>query len=157
MLQDRITRVINNHQMSCAHTSHYLYVLKGFEKVLHDYTVPVEFFNKDLIESKKNMAILYEDATSLSDEVVELLRKYDYDIWIIDFNFFDDGYIATKESRCHATHTEFQDNLLVTYKPISWTLERKTLNIFNTINPLRGLNVDENLNDVQRYQLLFAK
>lgn len=157
MLQDRINRVINNHQYSCAHTNHYLYVLKGFQKVLNDYTVPVDFFNQDSIKSKKNMAILYEDAATLSDDVVSLLNEYDYDIWIVDFNYFDEGYLVTKVSSVHEKDIAFMGDFLVSYKPIPWTLDRKTLNIFNTINPLRGLNVDESLNDIQRYDMLFTK
>ncbi|MEG0327533.1 MAG: hypothetical protein RR565_06520 [Erysipelothrix sp.] len=157
MLQDRITRVINNHQYSCAHTSHYLYVLKGFQKVLNDYTVPVDFFNLDSIKSKKNMAVLYEDASLLPDDVVSLLNEYDYDIWIVDFNFFEEGYLATKVSSVYESDADFMGEFLISYKPIPWTQKRKTLNIFNTINSLRGLNVDETLNDIQRYNMLFTK
>ncbi|QIK85277.1 hypothetical protein G7061_01005 [Erysipelothrix sp. HDW6B] len=139
MLQERINRVINNHQLSCGHTNHYIFILKGFTHVLKKYSVPVKDLDVVKIPTKTNFYITYEDAMTLGDGFVSALIEHEYDPWIVDFNFFEGGYLADIDSVDYTNRKPLANMLLVNYPEISWAPERKTIHIFNTNNPLIGI------------------
>lgn len=140
MLQERINRVINNHQMSCEHRSHYLYILKGFNVVLDRFTVPVENLDINRIEEQKNFYIKYEEAMTLGDGIIKRLKDNNYDIWIVEFNLFEGAYLAKRVLSDYLEATPLDDFYLVQYPDLSWVETHKTIAIFNTDNPLKGIS-----------------
>ncbi|QIK69148.1 hypothetical protein G7062_02100 [Erysipelothrix sp. HDW6C] len=152
MLQERLNRVVNNHQMTCEHTNHYIYILKGFSKLKDRLSVPVDAFDASHITQKKNMAITYEDALNFKTEIIHSLLDNAYDPWVVDFNFFLDGYLAATDA--YPTAIPLNDGFLVTYPPLDWVPDRKTLFVFNQVDPLREFGVTEALDNQERYELL---
>lgn len=154
--EERINRVINNHQFTCQHRSHYLFVLKGFEPLLRTLNLNVEHLDVKFLYTHKNFFITYEEAFELKDTEWKTIKDESYDIWIVDFNFFDSAHIALNQSKSHASIINDHDILWVTYHDNPNLLIRKTLNIFNTINPLIGIVKDfSNLKtNQQRYDFL---
>lgn len=138
-LQERINRVINNHQYNCQHPGNYLFVLKGFEYVLKTHTVPVNHIDVDAIHHRDNLYITFEEAHNLSNEIVDLLKEYHYHIWLVDFNLFKEGHMSS-------------DGTFVEYPDVSWINEKNSISVFNTINPLIGL-VSNPSEDINRFDL----
>lgn len=138
-LQERIDRVINNHQCNCQHPGNYLFVLKGFENILKTHTVPVNHLDASKIHRRENFYITFEEAQTLSEDVVNLLSEYQYRIWAVDFNLFKEGHMSA-------------DGSFKEYPQPDWFEARKTIAVFNTLNPLIGL-VDDPKIDVDRMAL----
>lgn len=152
MLQERINRVINNHQMSCEHRSHYLYILKGFNVVLDRFTVPVDNLDVNRIEEQKNFYIKYEEAMTLGDGIIERLKDNKYDMWVVEFNLFEGGYLAKRVLTDYLDSTPLDDLFLVTYPELTWVESHKSIAIFNTDNPLKGID-DDSLDNRARLEL----
>lgn len=138
MLQERINRVINNHQLSCQHTNHYLYILKGFNAILPQFTVPVEALDKTQLAALKNFYITYEEALDLDEAVIRELKERKYDLWIVDFNWFNKVYL-TREDNLHVlAKWKVNGENYIAYPVLDWQETRKTISIFNTNNPSIG-------------------
>ncbi len=154
--EERINRVINNHQFTCQHRSHYLFVLRGFEPILENITLNVLPLDQSNLSNGTNYWITYEDAFDIETTVWDALKANEYDIWIVNFNFFDGVYFASVPSHSHLTSNQSQDVEWVTYKDNPHLLERKTLNVFNTNNPLIGIvpDIKSHLSNEQRLELL---
>lgn len=152
MLQERINRVINNHQMSCEHRSHYLYILKGFNVVLDRFTVPVDNLDINRIEEQKNFYLKYEEAMTLGDGIIQRLKDNDYDIWIVDFNLFKDGYLSKRVLTDYTDSRPLNDLFLVNYPELTWVKAHKVIAIFNTDNPLQGIS-DHDIDNEERLNL----
>lgn len=147
MLQERINRVINNHQLSCGHTDHYLYVLQGFTPVLEHYTVPVDPFDASLLKTKVNMYVTFEEALLFEPSQIQALRDQEYDLWIVAFNFFPHVFISNTSASDYASIERHEDVYVVTYPELPWVETRKTISIFNTMNPLIGVVQDSHRRD----------
>lgn len=156
--EDRINRVINNHQFTCEHRSHYLFVLKGFTPIIDSLTLDLKAYDVSLIPSKENMFITYEDAYLLETDAWATLGEAKYDIWIVDFNFFIDTHASTIASASYAASVQDGDHFWVRYHDNAHLAVRKTLSVFNTINPLIGIVSDFNRLDTNqsRYDYLTA-
>lgn len=133
LLQERIDRVINNHQCNCQHPGNYLFVLKGFGDVLKHFSVPVKHLEPERLYRRENYYITFEESQTLSEEIISTLRKYKYRVWIVDFNLFPEGHLA-------------MDGSFKEYPQPDWFEARKTISIFNTINPLIGIVEDPKAN-----------
>ena len=135
MLQERINRVMNNHQYSCQHPGNYLFILKNFDDVLKTHTVPAAHLDPKLLHKKGNMYLTYDESLDLDPQIIEDIKKYSYRVWILDFNLFP------------------KDDTVVEVQP-DWYEARKTISVFNTINPLIGIvedpNADHDLNKVYK-------
>lgn len=133
MLQERINRVMNNHQYNCQHPGNYLFILKNFDDVLKTHSVPAEHLDSTLLHKKGNMYLTYDESLDLDPQIIEDIKKYSYRVWILDFNLFP------------------KDDSVVEVQP-DWYETRKTISVFNTINPLIGIvkdpNADHDLNQV---------
>lgn len=145
MLQERIDRTINNHQLSCEHLQHYLFILKGFSDVLDSQSVPLEHFNETFVETHTNYYLTFEEALSLDAKTIDALKDHHYDIWTVSFNLFKHGFLSKTRDGDFETVEPLQNRFLVNYRQPDWFEARKTISIFNTINPLIGLVDDPNL------------
>lgn len=145
--EGRINRVINNHQFTCQHRSHYLFVLKGFEPILDTISLNVERLDGKKLSLNTNFWITYEEGFELSNDDWNAIKDHEYDVWIVDFNFFENSYFALNKNTSHEVINHFDNILWVNYKPLEWVLERKTIHIFNTLNPLIGI-----IKDFDKYQ-----
>ena len=156
---DRINRVINNHQFTCEHRSHYLFVLKGFDPVMAKLNLDLEAYDFRHIAMKANMFVTYEEAFLFETDVWSSLSSANYDIWIVDFNWFEGVYASTKLTSAYLTSTQEDNHYWVSYKNIDHLTLRKTITIFNTINPLIGIVTDlERLNsNSKRYDYLMQE
>lgn len=140
--EERINRVINNHQFTCQHTSHYLFVLKGFEPLLNSISLNVQKLDLSKLSSHTNFWITYEESFNLDDGIWSSIRGENYDIWIVDFNFFINSFIALHPSNAHIHQGSDNGVLWVNYHDNDNLTSRKTLSIFNTNNPLIGVLSD---------------
>lgn len=157
IIEERINRVINNHQFTCQHRSHYLFILKGFDSVLPKMNLNVLPYNEKELTSHQNFAILFEDAYRLSDESWKTILDNNYDIWVVDFNLFKDGYLSISSSIAHSDSKNLKEGyFLVNYHELSDSIKFKVLPIFNTLNPLIGITDDPKieLTDAERLSLL---
>lgn len=157
IIVERINRVINNHQFTCQHRSHYLFILKGFNAVLPTMNLNVLPYNEAHLNSHQNFAILYEDAYNLSQISWESVQANEYDIWVVDFNLFRNGYLSSSVSNAHSQSDYLKDGFsIVDYHDLPDSIKYKTLPIFNTLNPLIGITNDPKvgLSDSQRLELL---
>lgn len=154
--EERINRVINNHQFTCQHTSHYLFILKGFETILNSITLNVNEYSESLLNSQVNLWISYESAYILDNSQVNEIAENNYDVWVVDFNFFEGTHIAISQSISHETYTSIEDAFWVKYKDIENFTRYKTLSIFNELNPLIGVvdNPKETWTNTMRLELL---
>lgn len=154
--EERINRVINNHQFTCQHTSHYLFILKGFEPLLNNIELNVKGYSKTLLSNHDNLWITYEDAYILNENEWDQVKENNYDIWVVDFNFFDQSHIALTRSSSHEIISKDDDVIWVNYKEIKSLTRFKTLNIFNGVNPLIGVVSDpkDSWNNTKRFNLL---
>lgn len=128
--EDRINRVINNHQFTCEHRSHYLFVLKGFDAFIDKIKLNVESFNPEELHTHKNFAITYHDALSLSSDIVNTIHNESYDVWIVDYNFIPNKWLIKDDNGI---------DFVESFEPLSFAEERKTLPVFNTSNSLIGI------------------
>ena len=142
MINERIKRVINNHQMSCGHAGHYLYLLKGFNDFIEKIDIPVEALDKSKLNSKINFYCLLEDAYDFDVNMIESLDKYDYEIWTIDYNLFGNEFLSNTDAAPYETSQELKDKYLVTYSQPGWFEERKSVPVFNMDKPLIGIVED---------------
>lgn len=154
--EERINRVINNHQFTCQHRSHYLFVLRGFEPILKNIKLNVLPLDLTNLSNGTNYWISYEEAFELDLKVWEKLKNNQYDIWIVNFNFFEETYFALNASNSHLSSIKYSNIDWVTYKDNPNLLERKSLNVFNSNNPLIGVVSDSktHLNNEQRLELI---
>lgn len=130
-MQERINRVIDNHQLSCHFTDKYLYIFRGFCPLMNQITVPVKHEAKDL-EKKENRYILEEELDNYN------LEEYDdYKIFMVTFNFFD-----MKVLNC--------DGELINYE----TTDFSNINVFNANNPLIGVTKALDLSNSDRLEYL---
>lgn len=145
MLQERIDRVINNQQFNCQHPGNYLFVLQGFDHVLTRFTVPIPHMRPERLSHKDNCYISLEEANNIDPEVLRDIRKYGYRICLVDFNFFD-GFQLSKGKGL--IQEELPDWVKNKYYKIS---------IFNTLNPLIGINPDikSSVDRIELYDTLF--
>ena len=153
MINERIKRVINNHQMSCGHAGHYLYLLKGFNDFVDKIEIPVDKLDKSKLDRKLNFYCLLEDAYDFDAEFLEALKKYDYEIWTIDYNLFKDKFLSNTDAAPYETSEALQDKFLVTYSQPGWFEARKNVPVFNLNNSLIGI-VDEPNKERTNEQLL---
>lgn len=153
MLQERINRVINNHQLSCGHTSHYIFVLKGFTDVLSHFSVPVDSLDVFKIHTKKNFYITYEEALSLGEGIINELKENDYDPWVVDFNWFKDGYISNQTIPEYTSSKKWHHQYFVSYPSLDFVPPHKFISIFNTTNPLTGITDVKEMDNEERYTL----
>lgn len=157
MIAERINRVINNHQFTCQHRSHYLFILKGFEPLMSDFDINVKPLELENLPSKTNYYITYENAFLLDKAIWNDLEYHNYDLWIVDFNLFDNAHLANNEQHLSYNFIEtLDDYALVKYNDSDNFSKAKILSIFNTINPLIGIveNPKEKLNNTQRIAIL---
>ena len=132
---ERINRVINNHQFTCQHLSHYLFVLKGFDAFIDKISINVKKFDSTDLGSRKNYYLTYSEALLLDDKTVQELKDNNYDVWIVDFNLIPNTWIVKENDEL-----KFIDS----FDPLDFVEERKTLSIFNTTNSLTGIVDDPN-------------
>ncbi|CAM3620632.1 hypothetical protein ERUR111494_03560 [Erysipelothrix urinaevulpis] len=127
-MQERINRVINNHQLSCQDSNNYFYVLRGFKGFIDTISIPVKKQNNTL-ENFTNYYCLEEDWNR--EEIPGLITV------TVTFNFFDDKLLD-----------ETLD--LVPFLPLSL----ENINIFNSNNPLIGVSEDLDMTNEQRLMFL---
>lgn len=152
MIQSRINRVINNHQMSCAHNENYLYILKGFEDVLNKYSVPIEKIQFGELKPNTNYYILYEEAYNHLDRLEKILREHKLSVWTVEFNLVPNYFIANSENNGYKEILPIDSLYLVTYKEIQGLNPNHKICIFNQINPLIGIvKEDERKDSIYEY------
>lgn len=156
--EDRINRVINNHQFTCQHRSHYLFVLKGFEPIIDFITLNVAKYASEQLSTQTNYWMTFEESNTLNADDWSLLREFGYDIWIVEFNFFTDKYIAMVDSSSHKNSEKKDGILWVDYHDNENIESRKTLSIFNTNNPLIGVLNDSKqiVSNSERWEIIKA-
>ena len=142
MINERIKRVINNHQMSCGHAGHYLYLLKGFNDFIDKIEIPVDKLDKSKLDKKLNFYCLLEDAYDFDVNMIESLDKYNYEIWTIDYNLFKDKFLSNTDAAPYETTEALKDKYLVTYCQPEWFEARKNVPVFNLNNSLTGIVED---------------
>ncbi|AMC93096.1 hypothetical protein AOC36_03620 [Erysipelothrix larvae] len=136
-MKDRIRRVINNHQLSCEHTSKYYYILRGFKPLMGAVEIPVKPY-ADSLDPKENRYILEEDLPNHDAHEFE-----GFDVWTVTFNLFDDKILD-------------ENGQLVDLNPLTLPVRFKNLNIFNEINPLTGIVDNLELDNDDRLDYLKA-
>lgn len=134
-IKERIQRVINNHQLTCEHTSKYFYILRGFAPLMNNIDIPVNHNDKAL-PLNENRYILEEEIDQVRNEDFE-----GFDVWTITFNFFEDKLLNAQ-------------NELVVLKNLTLPVRFKNLNIFNENNALIGVCDSLDLDNTQRLNVL---
>lgn len=127
-MNERIKRVINNHQLSCQDNNHYFYILRGFKPIINNVEIPVSHLS-DEIENNKNYYVLEEDWNH--EELPERITMN------VDFNFFNNGLLNEKGEIVETSPSKYD-----------------SLNIFNTVNPLIGVHENLELNDKEKLEYL---
>lgn len=153
MLQERINRVINNHQMSCQRDGSFLYILKGFNIVLDTFKVPVANLDSMNIHFGNNYYIKYEEAMSLGDGIISALKEQGFQFCIVNFNLFSTGYLSKRVLTDHQDAVPLEPYYLVSYPKLKWLDTYEAINIFNSDNPIKDISSSE-LSDAQRLDWL---
>lgn len=74
--------------------------------------------------------------------MIESLDKYDYEIWTIDYNIFEDKFLSNTDAAPYETTEALEDKFLVTYSQPKWFEARKKVPVFNLDNSLIGIVED---------------
>lgn len=132
-MQERITRVIQNHYMSCQNIGKYLYVLRGFDFIKERVSVPKPLIHYNEKHQERDALYIFEEEL----DNINIQDYNDYEIISVTFNLFDEGLLQ-------------KDKSYIAVKPLNFKVDVE-LNIFNTINPLIGVVSDLELDDAARY------
>lgn len=130
-MQERITRVIQNHLMSCQNIGKYFYILRGFDYIKDRITIPLIHYDEKH-QTRDALYIFEEELDNIKIEDYD-----DYEIISVTFNFFKEGLLQ-------------KDKSYVELKPLKFKVDRE-INIFNTINPLIGVVSDLDMDDAGRF------
>lgn len=132
-MQERITRVIQNHYMSCQNIGKYLYVLRGFGFIKERVSVPKPLIHYNEKHQERDALYIFEEEL----DNINIQDYNDYEIISVTFNLFDEGLLQ-------------KDKSYIAVKPLDFKVDVE-LNIFNTINPLIGVVSDLELDDAARF------
>lgn len=127
MINERITRVINNHQLSCQNTNRNLYILVGFDPFIDFVDLPIKPLTSD-IRDNENAYILNGD--------LDKVNRDDFVLVYVIFNFFEEG---TLDRFWNLQNPELSDF--------------EKVFVFNQIDPLNGV-VEGYLDDESRIQYI---
>lgn len=127
MINERITRVINNHQLSCQNTNRNLYILVGFDPFIDSVDLPIKPLASD-ISDNENAYVLEKDFKQVKED--------DFVLVYVIFNFFEGGTLDESWKLQKLDLNDFEK-----------------IFIFNQNNPLSGV-VDNDLDDDSRIQYI---
>lgn len=127
MINERITRVINNHQLSCQNTNRNLYILVGFDPFIDSVDLPIKPLTSD-IRDNENAYVLEKDFKQVKED--------DFVLVYVIFNFFEGGTLDESWKLQKLDLNDFEK-----------------IFIFNQTNPLSGV-VDNDLDDDSRIQYI---
>ncbi|NMB17981.1 MAG: hypothetical protein GX984_00795 [Erysipelothrix sp.] len=127
MINERITRVINNHQLSCQNTNRNLYILVGFDPFIDSVDLPIKPLASD-ISDNENAYVLEKDFKQVKED--------DFVLVYVIFNFFEGGTLDESWKLQKLDLNDFEK-----------------IFIFNQTNPLSGV-VDNDLDDDSRIQYI---
>lgn len=127
MINERITRVINNHQLSCQNTNRNLYILVGFDPFIDSVDLPIKPLASD-INDNENAYVLEKDFKQVKED--------DFVLVYVIFNFFEGGTLDESWKLQKLDLNDFEK-----------------IFIFNQTNPLSGV-VDNDLDDDSRIQYI---
>jgi len=127
MINERITRVINNHQLSCQNTNRNLYILVGFDPFIDSVDLPIKPLTSD-ISDNENAYVLEKDFKQVKED--------DFVLVYVIFNFFEGGTLDESWKLQKLDLNDFEK-----------------IFIFNQTNPLSGV-VDNDLDDDSRIQYI---
>lgn len=127
MINERITRVINNHQLSCQNINRNLYILVGFDPFIDSVDLPIKPLTSD-ISDNENAYVLEKDFKQVKED--------DFVLVYVIFNFFEGGTLDESWKLQKLDLNDFEK-----------------IFIFNQTNPLSGI-VDNDLDDDSRIQYI---